>query len=352
MAGRNYAVLKINKLNRKNRPEIKKRCEHVNRTDFAENVNKELSHLNKCVVGGENGGKDPDWLELFKNRYDELQHYKNPGSRKLHKNAVIGLEAIATMSHDMGNKIDIDAWVDATNKWMQNHFGKDNVLHGVLHMDEATPHIHYYITPVLDGKFNARELMGNKTKYRDRQTEYAKAVEHLGLKRGLKRADRMNYESMPALYQKTGQVADIPESLENETLEEYRERNNKAYRDLQMRNKKLELDVERLEITQDYATDLEKENDKLQADYNKLNSKNKKLEHNFKNRRIGNYFVEDLIYAIDEYPDKDVVAKYLAEMASLNAWGKEFNDRIDRDGENKEVDSIDDIDKDTPTDSE
>jgi hypothetical protein len=192
MADKNFAIIEVQKLNRKNCLAIKKRYEHVNRTSFAENVNEELSPLNKCVMGEENEEKGSDWLELFKTRYMELEHYKDPKARKLNSNAVIGIEAVTTMSHNMGDKIDIDAWVDATNKWMQEYFGKDNVLHGTLHRDEATPHIHYFVTPVLNGKFNARQIIGNKTKYRDRQTEYSKAVEHLGLRRGLKKGYRSN----------------------------------------------------------------------------------------------------------------------------------------------------------------
>ena len=46
--------------------------------NFAENVNKELSHLNRCVMVDEGS----DWYHLFKTRYKELEHYKDPNSRK------------------------------------------------------------------------------------------------------------------------------------------------------------------------------------------------------------------------------------------------------------------------------
>ena len=64
-------------------------------------------------------------------------------------NAVIGVEALLQMSHDMIDKVNIMSGVEANNNWMKDYFGEENVLHGVLHMDEATPHnTHYFITPV------------------------------------------------------------------------------------------------------------------------------------------------------------------------------------------------------------
>ncbi|MBB2182782.1 plasmid recombination protein [Lachnospiraceae bacterium MD1] len=332
MPVKNYAILRTQKLNRKNIQEVKKRCEHVNRIEFTENVNKELSHLDRCVIGD----SDSDWFKLFKTRFKELEHYKDPSSRKLNSNAVIGVEAVTTMSHEMGDKIDIDGWIDANNKWMQDYFGKDNVLHGVLHMDEVTPHIHYFITPVLDGKFNAREIMGGRNKYRDRQTEYAKAMEPFGLQRGLK-TGRTDYVTIKELYAKNQNIINLPDISSEESAEEYRIRINKQYRALQIRIGYLEREVKDHEVIRDYAAKLEEETDKLQEKYNELRDRNKRLEHNFKYRRLGNYLVEDLIYAVENYDDKNVIDNYLTRIAPLNEWGKQYNDRIDREGEHKSI---------------
>ncbi|MFV0361551.1 MAG: MobV family relaxase [Suipraeoptans sp.] len=307
MAEKNYAIFTAEKLNRNKMQEIKKRCDHVNRVDFAENVNKELSHLNRCVMGVEGS----DWFQLFKERCKELDYYKQPNVAKLRKDAVVGIVALATMSHNMGDKIDIDAWVDATNKWMQEHFGKENVVHGVLHLDEKTLHIHYFITPVKDGRFMAYEIMGNRNDYRERQTEYAKAMEPLGLTRGLKRGYRAEHYEMTQMYATRENIMDLPNVFEQETAEEYRKRTNGDYRGLQARNKYLEFEIENYQITQDYATDLERKYENLEKEHEKLSKKNNKLEHNFIYRRLGDYLVEDLIYAAESYPDKDVVVDYL-----------------------------------------
>lgn len=286
------------------------------------------------------GVEGSDWYQLFITRYKELEHYKDPKSRKLYSNAVIGIEALVTMSHDIADKIDIDTWIKANTIWMQDHFGKENVVHGVLHMDEATPHIHYFITPVKDGRFNAFEIMGGRKEYRERQTEYANAMQPLGLKRGLRRGYRAKHQEMTQLYSTRQDIVDLPEVLNDETADEYRMRMNSVYRGLQARIKYLEHEIEDYKITQDYASDLEKEKDNLQDSYSELERMNKRLEHNFKYRRLGNYLVEDLIYAAENYEDKDVINDYLAGIKPLDDWGKQYNDRIDREGECRSIDQL------------
>lgn len=336
MAEKNYAILRIQKLNRSRIQEIKKRCEHVNRVGFANNVNKDKSHLNRCVIGDEGA----DWYDLFKFRYKQLEHYKKPGARKLASNAVIGVEAVTTMSHDMIDKVNINEWVEANNNWMKDYFGEENVVHGVLHMDEATPHIHYFITPVKDGKFNAREMLGGMKEYTERQTEYAKAMEPFGLTRGLKRGYRADHKEITQLYATRENLEELPKIVENESLEEYLRRVGSEYKALQVRIKYLEQEIEDYKITQGYAAQLEKEKENLEKEYKKLIERNKRLEHNFKYRRIGDYLVEDIIYAIENYPDQDVIKEYLNYMKPLNDWGKKYNDRIDRENEHREFSDI------------
>jgi hypothetical protein len=313
MAEKNYAILLTDKLNRDKPQEIKRRCEHVNRVGYAENVNQELSHLNRCVLGVEGS----DWFQLFKTRYKELQHYKDPKSRKLSSDAVIGIEAVATMSHNMGDKIDIDAWVDASNNWMQEYFGKENVVHGVLHMDETTPHIHYFVTPVKAGRFMAYEIMGNRNDYRDRQTGYSKAVEHLGLRRGLKRGYRADHKEMTQMYITRQDITDLPEINDGEATEGYRKRMNEEHRGLQARIKYLEIEIKDYQITQDYVIDLEKEKDKLQNEVNKLKEEKDTLT-------IGGVSVKSLIAAVVHCTDRDGINEYIELFKVLEKRGDSY----------------------------
>lgn len=61
----------------------------------------------------------------------------------------------------------------------------DNMVHGVYHLDESTPHIHAVMTPVYDGKLYPYKFFGTKEQMVELQDEFGKAVEVLGLQRGL-----------------------------------------------------------------------------------------------------------------------------------------------------------------------
>jgi hypothetical protein len=49
------------------------------------------------------------------------------------------------------NQQNLDAWVDATMKWLHDEYGRD-LVHVSLHLDEQTPHMHVLIVPTYDKK--------------------------------------------------------------------------------------------------------------------------------------------------------------------------------------------------------
>ncbi len=63
----------------------------------------------------------------------------------------------------------------------------DRVIKAVMHLDEATPHIHATLVPLDDkGKLNCRAMFGgSRHTLTELQTDYAKSVEKLGIERGL-----------------------------------------------------------------------------------------------------------------------------------------------------------------------
>ena len=46
----------------------------------------------------------------------------------------------------------LDDWCNDSLKWLQDTFGKENVVSVVLHMDEHTPHLHASIVPIVTGE--------------------------------------------------------------------------------------------------------------------------------------------------------------------------------------------------------
>ena len=46
----------------------------------------------------------------------------------------------------------LKAWCADNLEWLRQTFGAENVVSAVLHMDEATPHIHAAVVPIVTGE--------------------------------------------------------------------------------------------------------------------------------------------------------------------------------------------------------
>ena len=74
-------------------------------------------------------------------------------------------------------------FADCTD-FFSERYGKENVVSAVVHLDESTPHLHFNLMPVTDGRLCAKELF-DRTALRDLQTDFYEAVgKKYGLKRG------------------------------------------------------------------------------------------------------------------------------------------------------------------------
>jgi hypothetical protein len=55
----------------------------------------------------------------------------------------------------------LDDWCQDSIHWLQDTFGKENVVSAMLHMDEKTPHLHATVVPIVTGE---RRKVKNKSK--------------------------------------------------------------------------------------------------------------------------------------------------------------------------------------------
>ena len=63
--------------------------------------------------------------------------------------------------------------------------GRGNIVSAVIHRDETTPHMQVLLVPLLDGKLNAKKLVGNRPDLVRLQDDFAAQVgEPAGLRRG------------------------------------------------------------------------------------------------------------------------------------------------------------------------
>jgi len=136
---------------------------------------------------------DPERLKL--NQYigstsESIQRYDELLPEKVRKNAVYAVAVVLSAGPEWFEKAtdkDILEWKKLSLAWAEEKFGRENMLGVALHRDEKTPHLHLMFMPLVDGKLNARSIMGgSKYRMRDLQEDFhAKVGKPLGMERGI-----------------------------------------------------------------------------------------------------------------------------------------------------------------------
>ncbi len=172
-----YAVMRFNKL--KTMGQVSSRGAHNERTRATPNADDERRGENERLAG------TGDWQADVQARLDDAP--------KIRANAVLALDYVFTASRSFFEGGDereratrLDAWRDRTMDWLRERFGADNVVAAILHRDELTPHIQAMVVPIDErGHLAAKTFIGTPSKVSEMQTSYARAVEDLGLVRGV-----------------------------------------------------------------------------------------------------------------------------------------------------------------------
>lgn len=107
--------------------------------------------------------------------------------RKIKDDAVLITSFILGSDKEFFNRITAEQqkqfFTDCT-EFFSERYGKENVVSAVVHLDESTPHLHFNLMPVTDGRLCAKELF-DRTALRDLQTDFYEAVgKKYGLERG------------------------------------------------------------------------------------------------------------------------------------------------------------------------
>lgn len=107
--------------------------------------------------------------------------------RKIKDDTVLITSFILGSDKEFFNRITAEQqkqfFADCTD-FFSERYGKENVVSAVVHLDESTPHLHFNLMPVTNGRLCAKVLF-DRTALRDLQTDFYKAVgKKYGLERG------------------------------------------------------------------------------------------------------------------------------------------------------------------------
>ena len=119
---------------------------HIERTIHPKNADESRTHLNKELI------EFPDGIH---SRSEAISYRINTAgiTRKIGKNQVRAIRVLLTGTYEDMKRIEdrgqLNSWYQDNMQWLQETYGKENVVSAVLHMDEHTPHIHATIVPIV-----------------------------------------------------------------------------------------------------------------------------------------------------------------------------------------------------------
>ena len=297
----------------KTKVQMSGKFKHNLRLHDVKNADPEKRHLNEVLIGEENlrnifqlsvdEARENDREHKYKTYIDHAEETKwmveNATGRKVRKDAVLEIEVVLTYSHAGEDTIPLDDWKKANVEWVKNYFGEDNVISAVLHQDEATPHIHVMVTPIDresgQPKFNAKKWLGGRALMAQMQTDYAKAMEQFGLRRGEENT-RASHQDLQTFYRALNNVCrqKLPTREQFPNDQAYQAEIDNIYKETVIRMFALEQSVKRLEavdktregnnstyreLTEARIKDYEEQMEILQSNLSEAEKKAKIVDH-------------------------------------------------------------------------
>ncbi|MBP4049715.1 plasmid recombination protein [Chromobacterium violaceum] len=190
-----YAILRTKKL--KTRPKITQAAQHNLRLRKQHNIDSSRSHLNQILYNV----LDIDGKEAADFQKKLSEHYAQLGVKEKQGN-VLAFEYVVTASPEFFNGKSLEVvgrWAADQVKFMKAEF-RGQLKFAVLHLDEKTPHIHFFCSTEIQsvkkyknqkGEFFKKTWSLNSQKINpeylaDLQTRFANINQKWGLKRGVR----------------------------------------------------------------------------------------------------------------------------------------------------------------------
>lgn len=170
MGNQNYCVFRTEKL--KSHKDVVNVLKEQQRSEDYESKRADKS-LSK------NNTYSADYVTTQK-KYDELL------PKKYRRDAVVGLMFVVTTSNEFENLEDEKKYYEKAVEFIQKNFGE--VVGWAIHRDETSTHLQAVTIPLVDGKLNAKKLIGgSKHRMQEIQQKFFEEVgKPFGLERGKK----------------------------------------------------------------------------------------------------------------------------------------------------------------------
>lgn len=189
----------------------------------------------------------------YNERVKEIIESQKTGTRKTRKDAVLVNEFIITSDSDFFKRLnehDTKKFFEESVKFFQERYGAQNVAYGMVHVDEATPHMHLGVVPMRNGRLQGKNVF-NRQELLNLQEEFPKYMQAKGfdVERGERGSTRGHLTTAQYKLEKTKEQQALLEchvnDLKNDSVT-LSENNSKLQADI---NKLLEERLHLLELS-------------------------------------------------------------------------------------------------------
>lgn len=166
--------------------------------DIHDNRKKEFSHTNQDIdfSKSENNYKLKESEQSFYNSVQErIKALELP--KAVRKDAVVMSQALVTSDKAFFDRLSQEQQEDFFKKsyeFLENRYGKENIISATVHLDEKTPHMHVNFVPVTsDHRLCAKDLLNRKEMQSLQNDAYREVFKPFGLERGEIREDKRKH---------------------------------------------------------------------------------------------------------------------------------------------------------------
>ena len=322
-----------------------RKFEHNYRTANVPNADKSREHLNEELISLPSG--TTSYADAFRKKMADIGH--TPRS-----NAVLGVEIVMTYNAtEVDEDFDMEKWKELNLKWLKENFPEEGILSVVMHRDEGidngkSAHLHAIVLPLYEDKLNCKHYLSGRKKLIDLQDSYGKAMEGVGLERGMK-GSSAKHEDIRRFYDSLNQAlaGKLPEPFEDEPVREYFARANKAFEDSNVKNfaekKKMEREIAELKTQvkmagYDVRVGMKKDADAAKKEREKAETEAKvlaerkaeldKREAELKNTesKLRNYNL--LLEGLENHPDANFTESLGRDIKEMIEWQRGYEEQM------------------------
>lgn len=288
----------------------------------------------------------PEPINYQKSVKDRIASLNLP--KAVRKDAVVMCSFIVSSDREFFERIgerETRRFFEKATEFFANRYGRENIICGAVHMDEATPHMHLGLVPVTkDGRLSAKTLF-TPLELKQLQTSFAESVgAEFGLERGVEGSEATHVDEL---------------TFKLEKRKEEVERTENRLQELEARERELSTSIKKLEV---YGTQLAKSvkslketSETLKTDISTLEAQKTSLERikgtliawvDNANKELGKqtstisrFMGEKALEFIEKfglkekfdrffhYPDKEISEAKQMQGMSLKDWKEQIDNR-------------------------